>query len=120
MNSIGWPLKFKPRSPGGSCSKCIVYSQEKKTVECGNHYNVIFIKLHTTTDGFVNVQPLYWASEEWTFLHSLFSLRQDRQTSPYPYAHQLLYGSLSWPIHCVFDAAVKGSKFTLFGQLGVS
>ena len=24
-----------------------VYSQEKKTFECGNHYNVIFIKLHT-------------------------------------------------------------------------
>ena len=35
-----------------------VHSKEKKTVECGNHYNVSFIMIHTKTESPVNVQTL--------------------------------------------------------------
>ena len=33
-------------------------SQDKKTVECGDHFNVVFITLHATTESIVHVQPL--------------------------------------------------------------
>ena len=34
-------------------------SQDKKTVLCGNHYNMLFITLHATTESLVHVQPLF-------------------------------------------------------------
>ena len=35
-----WPCIWSQITPN---SKCSVNSQDKKTVECGNHYNVLFI-----------------------------------------------------------------------------
>ena len=34
------------------------HSKEKKTLECGNHYNVSFLTLHAKTESPVHVQPL--------------------------------------------------------------
>ena len=34
------------------------HCKEKKTLECGNHYDVSFITLHAKTKSHVHVQPL--------------------------------------------------------------
>ena len=34
------------------------HRQEKKTLDCGNHYNVSFIMIHPNTESPVHIQPL--------------------------------------------------------------
>ena len=50
-----WPCIWSQIKPNPKRS---VNSKDTKTVECGNHYSVLFITLHTTTESLVHIQPL--------------------------------------------------------------
>ena len=45
-----------------------VHSKERKTFECGNHYNVSLITLHAKTESPVHVQPLTFSLFDVSFL----------------------------------------------------
>ena len=47
-----WPCKWAQTTP---ILKICVHSQEKKTVECGNQYNVLFLMLHDKIESLVQI-----------------------------------------------------------------
>ena len=51
-----WPCIWSQITPNSQGS---VNSQDKKTVVCGNYYNMLFITLRATTASFVHVQALF-------------------------------------------------------------